>query len=143
MKPGDPTAGRRRFFTHAARETVVWFEEVGGHRHVKFSDLPKLPPEEIAALVPQVRPGVRIVPEGGQVSACLPGASEAVALFRTDEANLAVFNRFNGQNSIGKVAGEVSAALAWPPERSLAHVKGLFFHLLNLGVCVPSNPVKP
>ena len=109
-----------------------------------FSRLPgtKEEVEAIAALIPQICPGVRIVPEDGQVSARLPGASEVVALFRSDDASLAVFNGFNGQNTIGKVAGELSAAMGWPPERSLEHVKHLFFRLLRMRVCVPANQVS-
>lgn len=67
MKPGNSIDGRRLFFRYVARESVVRFEELGGRRYVKFDDLPKLPPEEIAALVPQICPGVQIVAEDGQV----------------------------------------------------------------------------
>jgi hypothetical protein len=140
MKPED---GRRLFFRYLARETVVFVEELGGRRHIKFDDLFKLPPEAIAALIPQICPGVQIVPEDGQVSARLPGASEAVALFPSDEANLAVFNRFNGVNTVGQVASELSAAMEWPQERSFEHVKRLFFRLVRLRVCVPANPALP
>jgi len=139
MKSENQINGRRQLFRHLARETVVWFEELGGRRHIKFDDLPKLPPEAIAALIPQICPGVRIVPEQGRVSARLPGAGEAVALFPSDEANLAVFNRFNGKNTVGQVANELSAAMAWPQERSLEHVERLFFRLVRLRVCVPAN----
>lgn len=143
MKPRTPIDERRLFFRYLARETVVWCEELCGTPHVKLEDLPKLPPETIAALIPRVSPGVEIVPEEHQVSARLPGASEVVALFPSVEANLAVFNRFNGENTIGQVAGELGAAMLWPPERSLEHVKRLFFHLVRLRVCVPANATLP
>jgi hypothetical protein len=143
MRSGKPIDDRRLFFRYLARETVVWCEELRGKPNVRLADLPKLQPEAIAALVPRVCPGVQIVPEKGQVSARLPGASEMVALFPPDEAHLAVFNRFNGENSIGKVAGELSAAMGWPQERSLEYVKRLFFRLVHLRVCVPSNTTLP
>jgi len=143
MKPGDPVGPRRAFFRCAARETVVWFEELRGRRHVKFDDLLKLPPEAIAAIVPGICPGVRIIPAEGHVLAQLEGASDAVDLFPSDEANLAVFNRFNGRNTIGQVVTELSAVMEWPPERSLEHVKGLFFRLLWLRVCAPTNADLP
>ena len=135
-----PIDDRRLFFRYIAKEAVVWFDELRGRRNVKFGDLLKLPPETIAALVPQIRPGVQIVPEKGRVSARLPGASEALVLFPSDEANLAVFNGFNGENTIGKVAEDLSATMNWPQERSLEYVRGLFFRLLSLRVCVPTNP---
>jgi hypothetical protein len=134
---------RRLFFRYLARETVVWFEELLGKPNMQLSDLPKLPPEAIAALIPRVCPGVEIIPEEGQVSARLPGASESVVLFPNEEANLLVFNRFNGENTLGQVAGELGAALAWPRERSFAHVKELFFRLVRLKVCLPANTAPP
>ena len=143
MKPGKPIDDRRLFFRYLARETVVFVEELGGNRHVKFGDLFKLPPEAIAALIPRICPGVQILPEKDRVLARLPGANEAVALFRTEEANLAVFNRFNGEKTIGQVASEVGAVMGWPEERSMEHVKRLFFHLVVLRVSVPANPVSP
>jgi len=134
---------RRLFFRYLARETVVWFEELLGKPNMELADLPKLPPEAIAALIPRVCPGVEIIPEEGRVSARLPGATEIVVLFPNGEANLLVFNRFNGENTIGQVAGDLSSALAWPRERSFAHVKDLFFRLVRLRVCLPSNTAPP
>ena len=139
-----PNPGQRRlFFRYFARETVVWFEDLLGKPNLQLSDLPNLPPEAIAALIPRVCPGVAIIPEEGQVSARLPGATENVLLFPNVEANLFVFNRFNGENTIGQVAGELSAALAWPRERSIAQVKNLFFRLVRLKICLPANTAPP
>lgn len=139
MRTGGPIDGRRLFFRSLAREAMVLCEEVGGRRHVKFEDLPKLPPGEIATLVPQICPGVQIVREGDRVSARMPGATESVALFPSDQANQAAFDRFNGQNSIARVAAEVSIVMSWPRQQSLDHVKGLFFRLVRLRVCAPAN----
>lgn len=143
MRPVKPIDDRRLFFRNFARETMAWFEELGGKPNVKLADLPDLPPEALAALIPRILPGVQIIPEKEQVSARLPGASETVVLFPCDEANLAIFNRFNGENSIGKVVAELSVAMKWPQERSLAHVKHLFFRLVRLRVCAPANTVSP
>jgi hypothetical protein len=142
MRPDKPIDDRRFFFRQLARETVVWFEELGGRPGVKLTDLPSLPPEAIAALVPQICPGVQIVPEELQVSARLPGAGEMVALFPSTEANLLVFNGFNGMNTIDKVACDLSAATQWSRERSLEHVKEMFFRLVRLRVCAPANTVN-
>jgi len=142
MRPGKPVENRRLFFRYMARETVVFVEELCGKPHVTFAELFKLPPEAVSALIPRVCPGVQIVPTEGQVLARLPQASEAVALFGSDEANLAVFNRFNGENTVGQVAMELSAVMAWPQERSFEHVKGLFFRLVRLRVCAPANTIS-
>ncbi len=143
MKQPKPIDDRRLFFRNFARETMAWFEELGGKPNVKLAELPDLPPEALAALIPRIIPGVRIIPEKEQVSAQLAGASEIVALFPCVEANLAIFNRFNGENNIGKVVAELSAETGWPRERSLEHVRRLFFRLVRLRVCAPANTVSP
>jgi hypothetical protein len=79
------------------------------------------------------------VPGEGRVSARLAGASQMVELFETGEANLPVFNRFNGETTIGQVADSLSRAMDWPRERSLGQGKELFFRLVRLRVCVPVN----
>ena len=66
-----------------------------------------------------------------------------ISASRAYEANLAVFNRFNGVNTVGQVASELSAAMGWSQERSFEHVKRLFFRLVRLRVSVPANPVLP
>lgn len=143
MKPAAPAAHRRFFFRDLARQTVVFAEELRGTPHVTFDELFKLQPEKIGARIPRICPGVRIVPEEGQVLGRLPDAKEAVAPLRTAGENLAVFNRFNGQNTAGQVVREASAAMVWSEERSFDRVKGLFFRLVRLRVCVPANPVLP
>jgi hypothetical protein len=143
MRPEKPIDDRRFFFRQLARETVVWVEELCGRPSVKLTDLPSLPPEAIAALVPQICPGVQIVPEELQISARLPGATGMVVLFESGEANLMVFNGFNGMNTIEKVASDLSAATEWSRERSLDHVKEMFFRLVRLRVCAPANRVLP
>ncbi len=118
----------------------MWLEEAAGRPQARLADLSELPAEALARLKPQVCPGVEIIPGQDQVSARLPGAEAPVPLFAADEANLFVFNRFNGQTPIGRIAEELNAALSWPQERSFAHVRGLFLRLVRLQVSVPANP---
>ena len=130
---------RRLYFRHLARDTVVWFEELLGKPQVELADLPKLPAETLALLIPQICPGTEILPEATRVCARLSGAAETVALFSSREESLLVFNRFNGRESLGSIADELSAAMNWPRERAFAYATGLFFRLVALRVCVPSN----
>lgn len=133
-------AGRRSFFRHMARETVVWFEELGGHRHILLSEVAKYPPATLSVLMPRISPGVQILAEQGRVSARLPGQEQALPLFPTEGADLFVFNRFNGQTELGKIAAELGAEMGWPAERSFSFVRERFLKLLMLRVCVPANP---
>ena len=134
----DP-AGRRRFFRYMARETVVWFEQLCGRPHILISDIARLPPEVLTSVIPRMRPGLQIIAGVDRVSARLPDGDRTVELLPCDEANLFVFNRFNGQNGLGQISAELAAAMSWPPERSFAFVRDLFLRLLALQVCVPAN----
>jgi|GEM_PF-833962 len=135
-------AMRRRFFRYMARETVVWFEELCGRPHVRISDVAKLPPERLRGVVPRIRPGVQIIPEQGRVCARLAEQAEMVEVLRTGEAELFVFNRFNGQKRLEEIAQELGAAMSWPPERSFAFVREFFLRLLRMRICVPAQPLE-
>lgn len=136
-------ARRRLFFRYMARETLVWCEEMCGVRHIRLSDIPKFPPQAFAALIPRVCPGVEIVPQAGRVCARLPGAKDTVTLFpASDDACLAVFNRFNGRNTLGQAASSLAGAMGWSAAESMSRVRALFLRLLALRVCVPCNDVS-
>jgi hypothetical protein len=135
-------APRRLFFRFMARETLVWCEELCGVRHVRLSDVAGFPPHVFASLIPKVCPGVEILPEAARVCARLPGAKDAIPLFSTaDQASLAVFNSFNGETALGKIAGDLAGSMAWTAAESAARVRELFLKLLELRVCAPCNGI--
>ena len=134
-----PPDQRRQFFRQLARETAVWFDATQGKPAFALADLPQLPAAALAALAPRIREGVAILPAEDFVSACVPGTDEPLALFAADAANLAVFNRFNGETPMGRIANELSATMDWPPEQAFAHVRWMFLRLVGLRVCVPAN----
>jgi hypothetical protein len=135
---------RRHFFRDMARETLVWCEEMCGMRHMKLSDIPNLPPQAFEALMPRVRPEVVIAPEDGQVRARVPGVKEAVLLFAAaDASTLAMFNAFNGHQTVAQIARKLEGEMGWTPEQSMANVRALFLRLLELRVCVPGNDPAP
>ena len=132
---------RRRFFRLFVRETLVCLEEVAGIRHFKITDLWELSRSELSQMIPQICPGIEILPDGNKVSGRKPGNKEVLPLFDAADAELFVFNRFNGVNTIGQIAEELSADMGFEPEESYARVRTLFLHLARLRVCLPSNPL--
>jgi len=130
---------RRLCFRYFARDTMAWVEEVFGKPQVQLTDLPTLPAEVLGELIPQVCPGVRILPQETRVCGRLEGANETLTLFSRNNANLFVFNRFNGQQTLGAIARELGAEMNWPCDRAFVYVRGLFFRLVGLRVCVPAN----
>jgi hypothetical protein len=45
--------------------------------------------------------------------------------------------RFDGRTPLREIAEGVRAVSGWEPERAFAYVRGVFLHLVTLGVCVP------
>jgi len=133
-------AGNRRgFFRFLARESAVWFDEARGRPQMRLSDLPKLPPDALGELVPQILPGVEIVPKATEVQARRPGETEPVTLFRLEETNLFIFNQLNGRATLGDIVRAVSAIKGLDEKEALARVRALFLGLVRLRVCAPSN----
>jgi len=125
-----------------ARDGVVLFEEMHGRPQLALADLPALPDEAIAQLVPSIRVGVEIFLSDGVVHARLPDRDTPVVVFHPTSVATLIFNGFNGERSLGELARELSVATSWPAEQSLAAVKDLFLDLVRLGVCVPGNYVR-
>jgi hypothetical protein len=137
----EPEQGnRRRFFRQFARESLVWLDELKGKPQCKTMELWELSSSELSQLIPQVCSGVEILPDDNRVCGRIPENEAVLPLFDSTDAELFVFNRFNGVNSIGQIAGEMSATMGFDPEESYARVRTLFLHLVRLRVCMPSNP---
>jgi hypothetical protein len=134
---------RRGFFQFLAREGVAWFDEARGRPQMRLSDLPELPPEALAELVPQILPGVAILPTDTEVRARRPGETETVALFQLEDTNLLIFNRFDGRATLGETVEAVSVATGLDRQETLARVRSLFLRVVGLRVCVPCNAGRP
>jgi hypothetical protein len=134
--------GRRGFFKRFAGEAIAWLEELSGIRHYKLADLWDVSEESLSTLEPLISPGVDILLESGKVFCRTPANASLEFLFDADEENLFVFNRFNGSNSVGRIASELSISMKWSPEQSYAHVRGLFLKLIRLRVCIPKNTIN-
>jgi hypothetical protein len=139
MSATRPEGGRRDFFRWLTRERAAALRRLRDVPQLSLADLPKLPPPVLASVKPRVLTGVSIVPVEGRVFAELPGGSQPVPLFPMDPATLAIFNRFNGRNSVGQVAEAVCAESRLAPEAAFMAVRAMFLRLTSLGVCVPSN----
>ena len=134
---------RRRFFKQFIGETVALIDEMQGKPQCKLVDLWEFSNQELAVIVPQVCPGVEIVPADGMICARLPENEGLLTLFASSEENVSIFNGFNGVNSIGRIAGELSVRTGFDMEESYARVRGLFLKTVSLQVCIPGNEGSP
>jgi hypothetical protein len=109
----------------------------GGNAH-RLSGLGSLGDEVLGLLSPALVPGCRIEEGEGLVWARLPGAKRPVALFPADSPARSVFGCFDGSTTIDVLAGRLAAEQEWTQAKAFDYVRGLFLHLVTLGVCAPN-----
>jgi hypothetical protein len=141
MKPTNAAsvAGRRAFFRWLAREGAVKVDEMRGIPQLRLSDLPQVPPARLAGLRPAILPGVEIILAEGAVLGRLAGRADAIPLFPRAPVPLAIFNCFNGTDTLLHAAESVCAATGMEPEAAFGAARSLFLQLVALGVCAPAN----
>jgi hypothetical protein len=108
----------------------------GGNAH-RLSALGSLGDEVLGLLSPTLQPGCRIEEGEGLVWAQLSGARRPMVLFPADSPARSVFERFDGLTMIEALARTLAAEQEWTEAKAFAYVRGLFLHLMTLGVCVP------
>lgn len=132
------SSGRRHFFRLVAREAIVATEEVKGIRHIRLDRLSEVPDSKVGQLVPVIQPGLRILTEGDDLIATLPGG-ERVRLFGSVEPEAEIFRSFNGCDPISKISSDMCRRFGWTPESSISAVRKLFLRLANLGIARTCN----
>lgn len=141
MPSSDP-AGTTLFFTSIINESLHFIEELRGVRQFRLSDLQNYPTDKLNLIVPIIKEGVRVSMQDNQVVAVSESSSDVVELFEVNDENTFVFNRFNGENSIGRIAFELREVFDLPRDPAFERVRKLFLHLVHLGICIPNNPVE-
>ncbi len=140
-----PAPPRRRLFAkQALGQALSFIDEARGQPQRSLSDLGTLPPEKLARLAGAVRSDVELVASAETISAVTrapDGSPQTHPGMQRTDANMAVFNRLNGQRTLDEIAEQVAQELGWERERALAHVSALFVSLVRDGICLPTNVV--
>jgi len=128
---------RRQFFSTLAGEVQVHKGQTQGGSAYKLPQLGSLPDEQLACYIPMVVPDCTISVKEGFVWGQPPALGQMVKLFPTEPPALLAFNRFNGLTPLGAVGHRLAQEMGWERERGFAYARGLFLHLITLGVCLP------
>jgi hypothetical protein len=102
----------------------------------RLADLGTLPDEVLGRLTPCLAEGCPLRAQGGALWASPEGA-QPLRLFGAESQARRVVERFDGRTPLREIAEGVRAVSGWEPERAFAYVRGVFLHLVTLGVCVP------
>jgi len=134
---------RRQFFPMLIQELIVNIGATKGKLAYSLDELDKLPPEKIAVIRPMINPACQIRVINKHVCSQFrdPPNSPITPHFPTTPEFLAVFNRFNGKQSIGEIAEIIANEHNWEAEDTFNFVRDLFLLLAKALVIVPQNPL--
>ena len=133
---------RGRFLSAILEETFAHRKSEEGRKVYKLSQLGMWTDQQLAPVVPVVKDGVKIEINDGFVTVFPGGKREKIQLFSLESPALAVFNKFNGYTTIGKVAEALEGELNWESVFSFAYTRGVFLALVVVGVCQPKWSVN-
>ena len=132
---------RRLFFQKLVGEACSFEEETRGVAQYRLSELDQLPPDKLASLVFRLADGWEISVRRSTVCA-RSGDGAALELFAADSEEAEIFNRINGQVSMGEAAAALAAELGWPHRAAFERTRALLIRLAARAVCVPINAPK-
>lgn len=132
---------RRSALRQLLARAVVAADELSGKPQLRLRDLESLPEETLRDLVPRLDPGLLIFVDNGAVRAQWHPSEPPVELLPPCSEDLPAFNRFDGRRSLWEAAQDLARELSWSDEDAWLRVRGLFLHLVHLGVCSPRGPL--
>ncbi len=128
---------RRQAFRQILTEMRVSGERQQGRAVMRLADLGTVPDHQLMLIRPIVVANCTLTREAGIVSADFADTGRRLRLFPEDPASAAALEGFDGATDIGGIACRVADAIGWPPTQAFAYVRGLFLHLVTLGISVP------
>ena len=134
------TCTRRQFWRALLREIVVTRGVIQGKSEGRLADLGSLPDDRLALVRPIMNPSYEIFVDQAHVWCKHTKTGATIKLFPIEKENLAVFNLFNGEHTLGEIARRVSQEMSWDQARGFAHTRKLFLSLVSHLVCVPKDP---
>jgi len=121
----------------------VWTElKVAAHRQqggaaVKLPDLGSLSDELLELITPTISPHYRLGEHDDFLWAHPVRDGRPIKLFPASSPARRVLNHIDGAKMLGAVALRFSTDVGWEPELGFAYVRGVFLHLVTVGLCLP------
>lgn len=127
---------RRQLLSALTSEVRVLFDVHRWGASRRLTDLGEMPDELLELMKPGLADGVQIVNKDGFVWGHLP-LGQPQKLFSAHSLGAAAFRRFDGQTPLVVIARRLAEEVSWDEARTFACVRGVFLHLVTLGICLP------
>ena len=108
---------------------------------MRLADLGAIPDDQLATVRPLARSDYSFEDDGDftwGVTRARGTRGKRLKLFPVDPVTSYVLHAFDGTLDLGAIAQRLSSELGWGTGHALAYVRGVFLHLVTLGVCVPA-----
>lgn len=132
--------GRRTLLTMLSTELRVRADVDRGGAAYRLSDLGLMADDLLELLVPALTPGTHLEESAGWIRARLAGESASIVLASLSGVAASVIREADGRTPLWRIAREISVPDHGRPFDSRALVRGVFLHLVTLGVWAPSQP---
>ena len=134
-----PDQSRRNFFRAFIGQTLAWFGEAQGQRHLPLSALRLLPEEIVRRIEPVFFDDGEWQIEAGRLLAYDKAADDYREFRRFSEAEQALVDYFQQGLTLEAVAAEIASQFALPADAAFRQVADFFFELAELRVCHPAE----
>ncbi len=133
---------RRNFFGALINEIVITAKTARGGQSFRLSNLGSLPDDQLAKITPIMNPAYEIYVEEEYLWTRNKQTGKTYQEFLLNEENRRTFNLFNGRNTLGEIARQLSRDLAWEEDFAFAQARGIFLSLADHTVCLPTNSLE-
>lgn len=127
---------RRDLFAGLVAQVRVLAEPAQRGEAHRLAELGTLPDETLGGLRPGLAIGWSTGVEQGHVRAS-DAEGRGVALFEAGSPAHVALSGFDGCTPLHEAAQVLAASLGWEPAHAFAYARGVFLHLVSLGVCTP------
>ena len=130
---------RSKLLHSITEELSAHSQKVENRRVVKLADLGTCEKETLLPIIPQMIANSKISLKDKAVYGKSVLTGKTYRLFPISSPALAVYNLFNGTNTIERVCDTVRDAQDWTEEFTFDYVRGVFLSLVVAGLCMPKE----
>ena len=134
-----PDQSRRNFFRAFIGQTLAWFGEAQGQRHLPLSALRLLPEDIVRRIEPVFFDDGEWQIDAGRLLAYDRAADAYREFRRFSEAEQAIAEYFQQGLTLEAIAAEIASQFALPADAAFRQVADFFFELAELRVCHPAE----
>ena len=132
---------RRAFFRSLFSEAVHFREGMQGKPQFRLSEIKNLPDEKVSRIMPMILENYEVIVDESEIRIYDHKGEKTIQTFPLEPAGVLTLRMFDGATPLGEISRQLADKMGWQEEQGYEYAKALFLTLVDLIVCVPSNPI--